>query len=162
MLVLSRWLLCWINYHIQQFMWKLILFHTKMISAQFLQGNVLLRWELQVDVTNSHFEHDECAFSYKSGSMPLSQVLLALTLTFDTPIRCMYWLCCENRLKSNNVEVWVSLAVKGMTAFDFTKSLVARLKNIAILVGFSFVVTPCNSQSKNWAEVRSFIFSLPG
>ena len=43
----SHRLLCWIKSHVWDFLWKLLSFHTKMVSAQFLWGGVLLRGELR-------------------------------------------------------------------------------------------------------------------
>ena len=54
------------------FMWKLLLFHTEMISAYFLWGNVLLGGDLQIDAKNTNFEISERALYMKSRSMPLT------------------------------------------------------------------------------------------
>ena len=71
-LALPHRLLCWINPCQPEFMWKLLLFHTEMISAKFLLGNVLLGGELQIDKKNSNFEIVESVLYIKSGSMPVS------------------------------------------------------------------------------------------
>ena len=64
-------LLCWIKSRTQNFLWKLLSFHTEMISAWFLWRSVLLRGELQKYAKNSHFENFESALYSISGSMPL-------------------------------------------------------------------------------------------
>ena len=43
----SHRLLCWINSRVRDFLWKLLSFHTKMISTQFLWGIVFLRGDLR-------------------------------------------------------------------------------------------------------------------
>ena len=56
----------------RKFLWKLLSFHTEMISAQFLWRNVLLRRELRKDAKSSTFENFESALYSKSGSLSLS------------------------------------------------------------------------------------------
>ena len=60
------------NCQVLQFMWKLFLFHTKLISAYFGWENVLLREELWIDAKNSIFDHFENTICMKSLSMPLN------------------------------------------------------------------------------------------
>ena len=43
----SHRLLCWIKSRVRDFLWKLLSFHTEMISALFLWGSVLLREKLR-------------------------------------------------------------------------------------------------------------------
>ena len=64
-------LLCYIKSRRQDFMWKLLLFHTETISASFLWGNALLGGELQIDAKNSNFEISESTLYIISESMPL-------------------------------------------------------------------------------------------
>ena len=46
-----------------------IAFHTEMISASFLLGNVLLGGELQIDAKNSNFKIFESTLNIKFGGM---------------------------------------------------------------------------------------------
>ena len=72
MLYCSHRLLCWINSRVRDFLWKLLSFHTKMISTQFLWGIVFLRGDLRKYAKNSNFENFESALYSTSVSMPLS------------------------------------------------------------------------------------------
>ena len=69
----SHLLLCWINSRVREFLWKLLSFHTEMISAQFLWGIVLLRGELRKYTQKLNFENFESALYSTSVSMPLKQ-----------------------------------------------------------------------------------------
>ena len=68
----SHRLLCYINSRVRDFLWKLLSFHTKMISALYLWWSVLLRGELRKYAKNSNFENFESALYSTSGSMPLT------------------------------------------------------------------------------------------
>ena len=67
----SHRLLCWINSRVREFLWKLLSFHTEMISAWFLSGIVLLRGELRKYTQKLNFENFESALYSTSVSMPL-------------------------------------------------------------------------------------------
>ena len=68
-------LLCWIKSRVRDFLWKLLLFHTEMISsAWFLRGIVLLRGELWKYAKNSSFDNFESALYSTSVSMPLNSL----------------------------------------------------------------------------------------
>ena len=77
-------LLCWLKSRVRGFLWKLLSFHTEMISALFLWGIVLLRGELRKYAKNSNFENFESALYSTSGSMA---VHLMTTLKFMTHVR---------------------------------------------------------------------------
>ena len=64
------WLLCW-NV-VEDSLWKLLSFHTIMISAYFLVANVLLRGKLWIDVKFWTFDNFESALYMTSLSLPLS------------------------------------------------------------------------------------------
>ena len=71
----SHRLLCWIKSRIWDFSWKLLSFHTEIISTEFLWGSVLLRGELRKYAKNPNFENFESALYLTSGSMPLNSML---------------------------------------------------------------------------------------
>ena len=68
----SHRLLCWIKSRRQDFLWKLLSYHTKLFQPNSFWGNVLLRGELQKDARNLNFENWESALYSKSGNMPLN------------------------------------------------------------------------------------------
>ena len=89
----SHRLLCWIKSRVRDFLWKLLSFHTEMVPAQFLWGNVLLRGELQKYATNSKVEIFESALNWTSGSMPLIapaymklNVVLSILIPFSSEL----------------------------------------------------------------------------
>ena len=55
----------------ENFLWKLLSFHTKMILAWFLWGSVFLRGELRKYAKKSSFENFDSALYSTSVSMPL-------------------------------------------------------------------------------------------
>ena len=63
---------CWIKRRVRDFLWKLLSFHNKMVSAQFLWGGVLLRGELRKYSKNLKFENCDNALYSISWTMPLS------------------------------------------------------------------------------------------
>ena len=77
----SHRLLCWIKSHVWVFvflfffLWKLLSFHTEMISAQLLWGSVLLTGVHHKYAKNSHLKKFESALYLTSVSMPLIQDL---------------------------------------------------------------------------------------
>ena len=62
-------------------LWKLLLFHTKMILAWFLWGSVFLRGELRKYAKKSSYENFESALYSTSVSMPLSDQQLGFKHT---------------------------------------------------------------------------------
>ena len=89
----SHRLLCCIKSRVRDFLWKLLSFHTEMVPAQFLWGNVLLREELQKYATNSKVEIFESALNWTSGSMPLIapaymklNVVLSILIPFSSEL----------------------------------------------------------------------------
>ena len=69
----SHKLLCCIKSHVCDFLWKLLSFHTEMISAWVLWGSVLLREELQIYAKNSHFENFESTLYLTSVRIPSTE-----------------------------------------------------------------------------------------
>ena len=74
----SHRLLCWIKSHVQDFLWKLLSFHTEIISTKFLWGSVLRRAELRKYAKNPNFDNFESALYLTSGSMPLMSPVINL------------------------------------------------------------------------------------
>ena len=75
----SRRLLCWIKSRVRDFLWKLLSFHTKMISAQLLCGSVLLRRVHHKYAKNLHFKIFENTLYVTSVSMPLRTAVCCIT-----------------------------------------------------------------------------------
>ena len=78
----SHRLLCCIKSRARDFLWKLLSFHTDMISALILWGGVLLRGELRKYAKNSNFKNFESALYSTSGSMLFRLVSCRTTETF--------------------------------------------------------------------------------